>query len=372
MSFLLYGTGILVLGSLLLALLGAGLLRLLGGRPKRYWRVVLAGHVILVPIYLLVVMPLALSWFVVRGTHTRGDEAGYAGPRFASDGSWQLQSRASLAADAAESAGHKRGAEPVSPYEVRFRSADGVGLRGFLVPARERTSMPSAVLVHGLFRGALEIEPVGAMLRDLGCEVLLLELRSHGASEKRPLGFGSTESQDVLAAVAFLRKRSGHDRDPVMLYGVSLGAAAVLMAAPKVERLVALCIDAPMDDAIATGHRMLNLAPKPGHRRFWVPQPFRSLLLWGAEFWSEQDLAQARPIEAARSLPADLPVFVVGGGEDLRMPPEVVRAVYLALPMPEPTKQLWIREGSDHGAVFVDDPMEYRKRLQELVARRKP
>ena len=372
MSFLLYGTGILALASLLLALLCAGLLRLFGRRWKRYWRAVLSVHVLLVPLYLLVVMPLALSWFVVRGTHTRGDEAGYAGPRFASDGTWQLQSRASLAADAGAVADGKGGVTAASPFEVRFRSADKVGLRGFLVPPREPTQMPSVVLAHGLFRGALEIEAVGAMLRDLGCEVLLLELRSHGKSEKRPLGFGCAEAQDVLAAVAFLRARSGHDQDPVMLYGVSLGAAAVLLAAPKVEHLVALCIDAPMDDAIATGHRMLDLAPKPGHRRFSVPQPFRSLLLWGAEFWSDQDLASARPLEAASRLPKDLPVFVVGGGEDLRMPPEVVRSVYLALPMQEPTKQLWIREGSDHGAVFVDDPAEYRKRLQELVARRKP
>lgn len=362
MTLLLYGVGILTLATLVLALLGDGVLRLLRCRPRRYWRGALLVCLALVPVHALLLVPLGMAWFVVRGTHTRGDEAGYRGPRIAADGHWELQSRASLASE-----GKGNGVE--SPFAVRFTSADGVGLRGFLVPPRGAPRLPTVVLAHGLFRGALEIEGVAAMFRELGSEVLLVELRSHGASEKRPLGFGRAESRDVLAAVAFLRARAGHADDPVILYGVSLGAAATLLAAPQVEHLAALCVDAPMDDAIATGHRMLDLAPKEGHRRFSIPQPFRSLLLWSAEVWSEGSLAAVRPIDAARALPKDLPVLVVGGGEDQRMPPDVVRSVFLALPMTEPVKTLWIREGSDHGAVFVDDPAGYRKRLEELVAR---
>jgi alpha-beta hydrolase superfamily lysophospholipase len=367
MNLILTGIGFLVLASAVLCVVAYGVSWLLGRRPRGYARKVLWAHAVLIPVYAFVVLPGFFGWFGVRNAHTRGDEAAYAGPLFTQDGGWRLQSRESLAAERAARAGEPGGA--ASPYEVWITAEDGVRLRGFLVPPLGPQQAPTAVVAHGLFRGALEIERVGAMFRELGSEVLLLELRSHGRSGRGLLGFGAFEERDVRAAVAFLRARPGRADDRVVLFGVSLGAQAVLLAAPRLKGLAALCIDAPMDDALSTGRRMLNLPPRQGHRRLALPQPFRSLVLLAAELWAGLDLAAVRPIDAARRLPADLPVLVVGGGDDQRMPPEVVRAVYEALPMQEPTKRLWIREGSDHGAVFVDDPAGYRERLSELIER---
>jgi pimeloyl-ACP methyl ester carboxylesterase len=113
-----------------------------------------------------------------------------------------------------------------------------------------------AVLVHGIFRGALEIETPGAMLRDLGGEVLLLELRNHGGSEKAPITFGRDEMLDVLTAAEFLQARPEAAGRPLVFFGVSFGTAAAALAAPQLRDLDGLVLDAPMDDLRATARRL--------------------------------------------------------------------------------------------------------------------
>jgi pimeloyl-ACP methyl ester carboxylesterase len=358
---ILIGTGVLTGASLLLCgLVWLGILAVRRRRPSRFWRRALWAHVGLVPAFALLGVPAGLGFFATRLVHTRLDEAGYRGPRFDDQGNWLLQSRASLREF--PETGHAR-------HAVTFASGDGLPLRAFLVAPQGGARRPPVVLVHGLFRGALELEPVAAHFRELGAEVLLLELRNHGDSGRAPATFGVDESQDVLAAVRFLRARPGHERDRVILFGVSLGGVAVALAAPQVENLAALVLDAPLDDLRSTGERMLNLAPQPGRRRIAIPQPFRWLTLQSVALWSGVALAEIQPVRALRTLPADLPSLIVGGGDDLRAPPDVVRGVYAALAAPEGVKELWIREGSDHGSVWTDDPAGYRARLERLVGR---
>ena len=340
--------------TLVLASVAWGLVALLRGRPRRYWSRVLWAQLLWLPFGSFVVVPLGLAWFATRLAHTRSDEAGYRGPRIEADGSWRLQQRGGFV--------HEGLVPPVF-----IPTADGLTLRAFLVPPRGERTRPTALLAHGLFRGALEIEPVGAMFRDLGCEVLLLELRSHGGSSKALLGLGLHEAADVVAAVHWLRARPGRADEAVLLYGVSLGAAAVAHAAARIPRLAGVVLDAPMDDALATARRMLNLPAKEGRRRLWIAEPWRSSVLLGVEIFAGIELERANPAVSLQALAPEVPVLVIGGGDDQRMPPQVVRQVFERLPTRPERKRLWIRPGSDHGSVFVDDPQGYREHLQWLL-----
>lgn len=362
MTFFLQGVGILVAASLLLGLLvWLIVLAIRRRRPRRFWKRVLVAHLLLVPVYAFVVMPGVLGYLATHAG-TRGDEAAYAGPRFAADGRWLLQSRESL---------RTQRDVPASVDTIALTSADGTSLRAFLVAPQRATRRLSVVLVHGLFRGGLELEPVASMFRDLGVETLSVELRNHGGSGRGVTTFGLREADDVLAAVAWLRSRSGHADDPVVLFGVSLGSVAVALAAPRVRRLAGLVLDAPLDDLQSTGERMLNLPPRAGRRRLSLPQPFRALVLHSVELWAGIDLEAIAPPSALRQVPPDVPALIIGGGDDLRAPPEVVRQVYDALLAPPGTKELWIREGSDHGSVWTDDPAGYKARLTALLERAK-
>ena len=177
MLLLLIGTAVWLLATLLLMLLGLGLARLCGRRPpwKRTWQVTLLS----LPLHLFVSVPCTLGFIGARMVHTRMDERAYAGPRFGADGEWLVQTRATLREPEQAS---RRTMPPAE--QLQLTAVDGTSLRAFYVPARPANRAPiDAVLVHGLFRGGLELETVGRWLRDLGCDVLMLELRSHGGGD---------------------------------------------------------------------------------------------------------------------------------------------------------------------------------------------
>ena len=347
-----------------LVLLAWGFVRSRRRRGASRWvRRALIGGLLSMPVHAVLVVPAGLAYLVSSRVGTRTSERGYDGPWITAAGDWLLRGRSRP----------DSGAQPVGPLagsEVELRSADGTRLRAFVVEPRPGTACrATVVLAHGLFRGAQEVEPVADMFRDAGCEVILLEYRNHGGSGRATPTFGIDESEDVLAAVRHARSRGGAaGRRPLILFGVSLGTAAVGFAAPRVEDLGGLVVDAPLSDAFATAERLLAGSGRrpPG---FQFPWPFGSLILHWVGVFAGHDLASIRPGDALRGLAAEVPVLVIGGGLDGRMPPEEVRALYESLPMPDGTKQLWILDGADHGDVWKEDPDGYRQRVRAFVDR---
>lgn len=370
MTLPLIGTGLLLLPTLVLALLWALARRLLGRPVRTLLGRVLWLHLGLLPLHALVTLPLLFGWVGSRLVDTRPDERGYAGPRILADGKWQIQDAGTLRAEReGEAAVPADLAAAAAARAVSIPSTDGVRLRAFVVEPRAEPPRAMALLVHGLFRGAMELEPVGSMLRDLGCEVCLLELRNHGGSSRAPATFGLREADDVVAAAAWLRARTGRGEVPLLLFGVSLGTAAVARALPRIPRVAGVALDAPLEDLQAAAHRMLGATRNRGRRVVALAQPWRSLTLRALEWWSDFALADVAPLAALTAMPAGVPVLVVGGGADDRAPPQVVTALWRSLPQAEPDKELWIRDGSGHGNVWHDDPAGYRARLRRWLDR---
>ena len=361
---LLIMTAVLALASLVIAVIIWLIRRICGRRRPGYWRRVLWVQLCSLPVFLLLGPPATLTYFAGFEVGTRGDERAYAGPRVDAGGHWSIQKRNESMAQ------ESRGERVVDPAvllrarsrAVRFSSADGVSLNGYLVPALTATARFQVVLVHGLFRNAMETETVGSMFHALGADVLLLELRNHGSSGRSRATFGRDESNDVLAAVVYLRSREGAVETPLVLYGVSLGAAAVSLAAPLVADLSGLVLDAPMASLAETAENLM----RSGIGLF---EPYLWMIRFGVESINDFDMDEIRPVDSLKRLPPDIPVLIIGATDDFRTPPDAVRAVYAALRAPEGVKQLWIAEGARHGRVFEHDPEGYRTRLEALVKR---
>src|SRR5262245_43489226 len=92
-------TAVLVATSIVLTLLVRLGWLIARRKPKRFWKRALLTHLILVPFYAFVVTPAIVAGFLETRSITRDDERRYAGPRIAADGTWVLQSRASLDAE---------------------------------------------------------------------------------------------------------------------------------------------------------------------------------------------------------------------------------------------------------------------------------
>ncbi len=334
-------------------------------RFSRYWRKFLRAHLVLVPVYLLLVPPVAFAVFIRMGLGTRHDEVGYEGPRVDAAGVWHFQSRTSLDGERAGRAAGTNGGGSIAPtprYPERgvvLEADDGVRLNAYFVPAAGEARF-AAVAVHGLFRGGLELETVAAMINRLGGDVLMLEMRNHGRSGHACPSFGLRESRDVVAAARYLTER--RPELPLILYGVSLGSAAVALAAPRVMEADGVVLDAPFPT-------FMDVFDHLAGERLGFFEPYRSLLLWSVELLCAFDAGDVRPVDAAASLDPSLPVLVIGAGEDDRAPPEDVRRVYAALRAPEGTKELWIETTAEHGKVWEVAPDRYEARLSGLIDR---
>jgi hypothetical protein len=109
-------------------------------------------------------------------------------------------------------------------------------------------------------------------LMEMGYGCLLVDFRGHGGSDGRITSLGYREALDVEAACGWARRRGG----PVLLYGSSMGVAAVLravalgLAAPD-----ALLLESPFDRLLTTLRRRLRLLKLPA----WPAAEL--ILFWG-------------------------------------------------------------------------------------------
>jgi pimeloyl-ACP methyl ester carboxylesterase len=154
-----------------------------------------------------------------------------------------------------------------------------------------------------------------------------------------------------------------------VLFGVSIGSVAVLLALPHLPDIAGVVVDAPVEDLLATARRMMTSEPPGSSRRPPFAEPWCSLVLASVEFWSGCRLGDVAPMHVVSSLPQDLPMLVIGGGQDHTVPPSVVQSLYDNLPMREGTKTLWIDSAAAHGKAWKEDPAGYERQLGLLLAR---
>lgn len=135
------------------------------------------------------------------------------------------------------------------PFEsVSIVSHDGLTLTGKYYHYRD--GGPLEIFCHG-YKGNAIRDFCGAwqVAKAEGLNVLLIDQRCHGSSQGHTITFGILEKQDVQGWIRWAGQRFGPV--PIVLSGVSMGAATVLMAAganlPETVRgVVADCpFDAP-------------------------------------------------------------------------------------------------------------------------------
>jgi uncharacterized protein len=150
-------------------------------------------------------------------------------------------------------------AEVGLPFEpVRFPATDGVGIKGWFVPAQGNGAepAPAIVFVHGWMwnrsgnvAGKVPIDdrdvdflPATKALHDAGYSVLLYDVRGHGESEKGKgfLSFGPVEKRDFVGAVTYLRSRADVDSDRIGSIGISMGGTIALYGAPEAQPIKAI------------------------------------------------------------------------------------------------------------------------------------
>lgn len=238
---------------------------------------------------------------------------------------------------------------------VTIYSDDGLKLFGRYYHVSD--SAPLDIGFHGYrsrsftdFAGGSEIS------FDMGHNLLLVDQRAHGHSEGRTISFGIRERWDVLCWIRYALERFGSDTD-LFLYGVSMGAATVLMASElnlpsNVKGIVADCpYVSPMDIILHVGKS--NPLPQ------WLIKPF---VILGAKVYGNFDIRETDAIQAVSK--ATVPILIIHGENDDFVPTMMSEAAYHANP-DHVTRLTFPNAG--HALSYLTDSKRYRTIVQDFI-----
>ena len=128
---------------------------------------------------------------------------------------------------------------------IEFTSPDGILLKGWYIPA-EGTARGTIVYCHGLNRTRIEMLPDAVFGHSLGYNGLLFDFRHQGMSSGTITTLGYQERLDVEAAVRYALEQEQAAR-PIVVWGVSMGASAALLAAAESPDISAVISDSSFD-----------------------------------------------------------------------------------------------------------------------------
>ena len=241
------------------------------------------------------------------------------------------------------------------PYEtVSIRSHDGLKLTGRYYHVKD--GAPLDIGFHGYRSHPLTDFSGGSELSfQLEHNVLLVNQRAHVDSEGRSITFGIQERQDVMSWVYYAVDRFGLDTK-IILYGVSMGAATVLMASElelpgNVKGIIADCPYAsPMEIILHVAKKM----PIP----VWLIKPF---VILGAKIYGGFDLRETDAIRAVKN--AKVPILIIHGEDDRYVPCEMSDIVSHN---PELVTRYTFPEAA-HGISYLVDTPRYQKIVTEFM-----
>jgi pimeloyl-ACP methyl ester carboxylesterase len=243
--------------------------------------------------------------------------------------------------------------------EVAFQAPDGVPLKGWWVPAPDARG--TVVLVHGLNRSRIEMVKKVPFVHARGWNALLFDLRHHGQSGGAVSSFGYFEKEDAHAAAELARSRAA---GPVVLWGVSLGAATAVLAAAEDPGVAGIVCDSSYRSLRDTVSHHLELA------RSWAWW-MRAVPSWpvGAEvlYWIGRrggfDVDKVDVRAAAAHLAGRPCLFVCNSG-DVRMPAEIAFELKAAA---GDRAEVLVVPGKSHGGAYREATAAYESAVARVL-----
>ncbi|HMU44732.1 MAG TPA: alpha/beta hydrolase [Chitinophagaceae bacterium] len=110
--------------------------------------------------------------------------------------------------------------------EIKLKTHNGTILDGWYTEA-DSTSRGTVILFHGVTSSKDKLLSEAYEFRYWGYNVLMMDFRGHGNSSGNTTTVGIRESEDVKIAYDFVKSKG---EDSVFLYGISMGAVAVIKA----------------------------------------------------------------------------------------------------------------------------------------------
>jgi len=259
---------------------------------------------------------------------------------------------------------------------VTFPSLEGRSLRGMFIDRPPGVAERGTVIFCHEF--ASDMRSAGRYARPLveaGYTVFTFDFRGHGASfaprHYEPRYWPSNyEVNDILAAIAFVKSRSGADGRGIGILGISRGASAAVIAAAI--RVSVRCL--VVDGVFSTDHSIDELMKRwvqifaridlaRADRSLHIYRFFRALMMFYVELKCRCRFPSTRRALAKLE---SVPILFIHGERDAYVPPELTRALYDLKPGP---KEIWVCPGAKHNQAVATDPETYAARITAFFDR---
>lgn len=245
--------------------------------------------------------------------------------------------------------------EKASCEEVAITSFDGCVLYARYYHMHD--DAPLEILFHGYRSCAFRDCSGGhALSRKMGFNALVVDQRAHGNSDGTTITFGIREHRDCLCWINYANRRFG-GQVPIILSGLSMGAATVLMASGLNLPANVTCVLA--DSPYSAPSAIIEKVCADMHYPVKLCRPFIHL---SARILGGFRLNECTAKEAVAH--SKIPILLIHGEDDLLVPYTMSfeiaqccasRAVVHTFP------------GAGHGLSYLIDPLRYEKVVYDFL-----
>jgi uncharacterized protein len=239
------------------------------------------------------------------------------------------------------------------PYEnVSLTNSRGIRLEAWLI--RHPDSKGMVILFHGYGASKDSLLPAAKQFHEQDYETLLVDFYGSGGSLGNETSIGFHEADDVRAAFQFARRQS--PPQPVMLYGVSMGAAAILAAVHrhKIEP-DAMILECPFDRLLSTVQNRFRTMSLP-------PFPSAQLLVFWGGFQQGYNGFKFNPADYMREV--NCPVLLLHGERDPRVTLPQMNRIAQNL---NTSSRYKVFAGLEHQSYIAARPDEWRDYIVEFL-----
>ena len=248
---------------------------------------------------------------------------------------------------------------------IAITSGDGLRLRGWIFDPDCVDPEPHiyAICMHGYTGAPEEMAKWAHRLARMGFTVLVPSQRAQASSEGRYVGMGWLERNDLLGWIHAIV--AGDEQARILLYGGSMGASTVMMAAgdPRLPRNV---VAAVAESGYASARSEFIDAARG---MFHLPRFLAAICVDAAglvcKYRAGYDFADASCVRSLRH--TVIPMLFIHGGDDRMVSPRSLDANYAACSSLDRTRLLV--PGAGHMESSATDPKTYWRTYEGFVKR---
>lgn len=241
---------------------------------------------------------------------------------------------------------------PAQDYERLQIASGNEMLEAWYMPA-DSISFGDVILFHGFSGEKSSMLERATYLRSIGYGTLLIDFRGSGGSTGNITTIGFEEAGDVKATVDFIHERGA---DKIILFGTSMGAAAILKAvAEQGVRADQLILECPFASMLQTAKNRFEKLGAPAFPAAHL------LVFWGGAlhgFWGFGH----NPADYTKTV--DIPTLLIYGEQDDRVKRIEIDTIFENLPA---KKTLLLLPKAGHANYLEVEKEAWKKGVREFV-----